>query len=117
MIVAVVAVRMVEMPIDEVVDVIAVRHGLVAASGTVDVVRIVPRAAMLGGAADRVGLVDGERMRIDVVVVCMVQRAVVQVVDVVAVNDGRVSAIGAVNVGMIFEGFAVGHGVYSCYRG
>jgi hypothetical protein len=51
MIVAVVAVRMVQVPVNEVADVIAVRHGLVPAARTMNMPWSVRRAAMLGCAA------------------------------------------------------------------
>jgi hypothetical protein len=57
-VVAVVAVRVVEMTRDDVVDVVVVLHGLVAASRSVDVIRIVPRA----GVAVRVAA--GRRMNV-----------------------------------------------------
>ena len=46
----------------------------------------------------RVGLVDLEAVLVDVVAVGMMQVAVVQVVDVVAVLDSDVTAVGAVGV-------------------
>lgn len=52
--VAVVAVEVVEGPLDEIVDVVAVRHGRVAAA------RVVLRRALDGGAGVRVSLVDLE---------------------------------------------------------
>ena len=51
MVVAVIAVRMVKMAGDPIVHMVAVRHRIVAASGHVDMARVVPTAAMLGGAA------------------------------------------------------------------
>jgi hypothetical protein len=50
-VVAVVAVRVVEMTGDPVVHMIAVRHRFMATSGPVDVARLVPAAAMVGGTA------------------------------------------------------------------
>src|SRR5439155_1284652 len=54
-VVAVVAVRVVEVAVDEVVGVVAVRHGLVAAAGAVDVAGRVPAAGVARGAGVRVG--------------------------------------------------------------
>ena len=51
MVVAVIAVRVVKMAGDPIVHMVAVRHRIVAASGPVDMARIVPIAAMVGGAA------------------------------------------------------------------
>jgi hypothetical protein len=50
-VVAVIAVRAVKMAGDPIVHMVAVRHCIVAASGPVDMARIVPTAAMVGGAA------------------------------------------------------------------
>lgn len=49
MIVAVILVDVVAVPVDDVVDVIAVLHGLVAALRTVDVLRIVTLANVTAG--------------------------------------------------------------------
>ena len=46
-----IAMRMMQVVGDAVVEVIAVRHRLVATSGPVDVARFVPTAAVVGGAA------------------------------------------------------------------
>ena len=51
MIVAVAAVRMVKMAGDAIIHVVAVRHRLVAAAEAVHMARLVPTAAMVGGAA------------------------------------------------------------------
>jgi hypothetical protein len=50
-VVAVIAVRVVKMAGDPIVHMVAVRHRIVATSGPVDMTRIVPTAAMVGGAA------------------------------------------------------------------
>lgn len=106
MIVTVIAVRMVQVAVDEVVDVVAVRDRLVTAVGTVDVVGRVC-AACVGGAAGRVSGVDVERVLFDSPRARVVQMPVVHVVDVVAVRDGGVSAARAVNVIVVVVG--VGH--------
>jgi hypothetical protein len=50
-VVAVVAVRVVKMARDPIVHMIAVRHRFVATSGPVDMARLVPATAVVGGAA------------------------------------------------------------------
>ena len=107
-IVAVVAVNVVQMPIYEVVDVIAVRDGGVAASGPVDVVRIVAGAAVRGAVFGILGRYR-DRVLIVMILVRAVQMAVVQVADVVLVLDGHVTAVRPVRVGVIFMDF-VCHG-------
>jgi hypothetical protein len=76
-VVAVVFVRVVQVPVDQVVDVVAVRDRLVTAALSVGVGRI---AARVGRVAVRMVGVDLEHMLVDVVVVRVVQVAVVQVV-------------------------------------
>lgn len=53
-VVAVAVVLMVQVPIDEVIDVVSMRHGLVAAIGSVHVASIVAGAAVTAGTAPRV---------------------------------------------------------------
>ncbi len=98
MIVAVAIVRVVEMAIDQIVGVIAMRHGGMAAAGTVDVTGGVAGAAMVRRALGRVGRVDRDRVLVDVIAVEVVQVAVVQVVDVASVLDRDVAAAGAVHM-------------------
>jgi hypothetical protein len=99
-IVAVAAVRMVEVTVDQVVDVIAVRHRLVAARRAMLVSRAV-RAAVVGRrASGRIGRPDFENVFVHVIAVGRVQMAVVEVVDVILVADGGVAAAGAMNVRM-----------------
>ena len=83
MIVAVIAVRMMQPPVDQEVDVIAVRDRVVATVLAVVVARI---------AIDRIGVtvrmlgVDRDRMLVDVVLMRVVQMPVVDVIDVIVVT-------------------------------
>ena len=72
MVVAVVTVRVVEVAIDEVVDVIPVRNGWMPASRTMDVVGIVSRAAVLRGADCGVGGIYVDAVLVDMVPMRMV---------------------------------------------
>jgi hypothetical protein len=99
-IVAVIAVRVVEVTVDEVVDVIPVRDGLVTAAGAVHVVGRV-RAAGVRRTARRVRGVDLERVLFHAGVARVVQVTVVHVVDVIPVLHRGVTAAGAVNVVVI----------------
>jgi hypothetical protein len=98
MVVAVAIVRPVKMAVDEVVDVIAVRHGLVPAVRSVNVTALVAAAVVLRRAAVRMLSIDGDRMLVDVVAVRVVEMSVVQVVDMPLVIDGGVAASWAVVV-------------------
>ena len=65
-VIAVAVVGMVQVPVNEVVDVVAVRNGGVAAAGAVDVIGVMPCAAVIGGARRRVGAADVEGVLVDV---------------------------------------------------
>jgi hypothetical protein len=110
MIIAVIAVWVMQVAIDEVVDVVAVRDGLVAAAGAVDVIGLVAAALMSGGAGRGVLLAHGDGVLVIVAVVGVVQVAVVEVVDVTIVTDGGVAAVGAVDMIVVVVG-VVAHGV------
>lgn len=97
-IVAMVAVRMVQMSVDQIVDVIAVGHGRVAAAGTMQVSRLMSAALMIGRATVGIGCAHVEAVFVDVVAMRMVQMTVVQVVDVVAMPDCRMPAVRTVLV-------------------
>jgi hypothetical protein len=113
-VVAVVAVDVVQMAVDQVIDVVAVRHRLVAAAGTVLVLLGVVAAAVLRRAAGRVLLAYFELVLLDAGLADVVQVAVVQVVHVVLVVHGGVAAAGTVLVTVVGVG---GHGQYSFLRG
>ena len=111
-VVAVAVVRVMQVAVHEIVNVIAVRHGLVTAAGAVDVSRCVAAAAVVGGAGIGVGGADGDAVFIHMVVVRMVQMAVVQIVDVAVMPDGGVAATRAVPVrvvGVVRLGAGIGH--------
>ena len=61
-------VRVVQVAVDEVVDVIAMRDCLVTAVGTVHVRGVVARAGVIRGAVGGAGAADVDRMLVDVVV-------------------------------------------------
>lgn len=104
MVVAVDAVRMMQVALNEVVDVVAVWDGLVSTTRTVNVPLGVTDTAVRRRAGRRVGRTDLEDAFVHVTFVLVVKVTVVQVVDVVTVPDGEVSAIGAVNVIVIGMG-------------
>ena len=99
-----VAMLVMQTAVDDVVNVIAVRYGFVAATFAVNVaVAGVNRMATV-----RIGFIDAQGVLVVVAVVFMVQVAVVQIIDVTFVFDGSVAAVCAVNVVMMFVGFT-GH--------
>jgi hypothetical protein len=101
MVVAVALVRMMEAVSDQVVDVVAMRNGLVTALLAVDVVGLVAPAALLGRAALRSLGVDLQHVLVDVVFGGMVEVSVVQIIDVIGVRNGGVAAARSMLVGVI----------------
>jgi hypothetical protein len=100
-VVAVVAVREVQVAVDQVADVVAVRDGFVAAVGAVDVALVVRAAVVRRRAFRRVLPADGNGVFVDVILVRVVQMPVMQVIDMPEMFDGGVTAAGAVNVVVI----------------
>jgi hypothetical protein len=95
-VVAVPAVRVVQVAVDDVVGVIAVRDRFMAAAGAVRVILPVITTRMGRRAVRRVRATHGELVLVDVVAMRMVQVPVVEVVGVPVVLDLRVAAVRAV---------------------
>lgn len=98
MVVAVIAVRMVEVAFHQVVDVIAVGNGLVATAGAVDVASVMRVAGVAGRALVRVRSRGLDHVLFDAVAAGMMEVTVVEIVDVTSVPHGRVAAVVAVHV-------------------
>ena len=96
-----VAVRVMEVIADEVVEVIAVRHGFMPAVRAVDVRIAVSVAVVLRRAVGRVRGVHVDHVLVHVVAVRVVQVPVMQVVDVAFVLERDMAAVRAVLMGMI----------------
>ena len=95
------AVGVMQVPTDEIVDMVSVRHGLVAAARPVPVALVVSRAGVVGGTGAGVAVVHLEDMLIDVVAMRVMEMTVVQVVDVIPVLDRGMAAGRAVLVRMV----------------
>lgn len=114
MIVAVAVVLVMQMPIYEVVHVVAMRNRLVAAARAVDMVSRMSPAVMSLGAFGRIRVADGDRMFFHhAIFALMVQMPIMQVVDMAVVLDGGMAASGAVYVIVIVV--SVCHGVASFF--
>ncbi len=98
MVVAVPGVRVMQVPGDEVVDVIAMRYRFVTATRAVDMALGVTSAAVRRRAIVRIQRADLEDALVDVARVPVVEVTIVEVVDVVAMTDGDVAAVSAVDV-------------------
>lgn len=108
-VIAVVSVRMMEVPLHEVVGVIAVRHRLVAATRPMLVTRVVGAAVVIRGTRRRVLRANRQRVLVHVVSVGVVQVSVVQVIGVAVVLNRRMAALGTVLVAVVSVGLAVAH--------
>ena len=92
MIVAMVAVRMVKVAIDEIVDMVAVRDGLMSASRPVHMARLVSGTTVIRRAAIRVFGRHFNGVFVHVIGMRVVQMPVVQVIDMIAVAHRRMTA-------------------------
>jgi hypothetical protein len=107
------AMGMMQVALDQVIDMVAVRHGLMAAARTVFVASLMAAAIMVRGAG--VGIVGGhvDHMLVEMVAVRVMQVAVVEIVHVIAVPDRGVAATWSVLVRVVVMDLvlAVGHGL------
>ena len=99
-VVTVVAVGMVQVTAHQVIGVIAVGNRLVPAARPVFVSLLVGAAVVVGRAGARVRVVDRQPVLLDAAGRCVVQMAVVQIIDVPIVTDAGVPAAGSVLVGV-----------------
>lgn len=102
MIVAMIAMRMMQSAINKIIDVIAMRHLRVAAVGTMYVFFTFDRATTI-----RIGFADFDHMFVDVTVMRVMQVSVMKVINMAFVLDGGMSAFFAVLVWMVFMNFAL----------
>ncbi len=90
-----VAMRVVKPAVDEIVDMVSMGDNLVAAAGAMGV----SLAAMLRSAAGRVKIADLNHVLIGLSATGVEQMAVLQIIDMVSMADGEVSAVGAMVMG------------------
>jgi hypothetical protein len=114
-VVAVVAVGMVEVVGDQIVDVVAVRDGLMTASRAVGVPGVVARTGkgVFRSAVLRVRATNLDCVLVDMVLVRVMQVTVVQIVHMSLVADGHVAAVRTVLVCVVLVNLVPlrGHGV------
>src|SRR5258708_1573195 len=94
-----IGVRMMQVPVHQIVNVVAMRDRLVPATGAMLV-----GALYLRRAAGWIGGVDADGMLVDVIAMHVVQMAVMQIVDVAVMADRDVAAIRAVLMGVVRMG-------------
>jgi hypothetical protein len=114
-IVTVIAVGMVQVATDEIIDMVTVRHRLVPTTGAVLVTDLVTAAIMVGRAALRVLRTDFQDMVLNERRAGganrMMEVAVVEVIDMVDVFDDGMAAVGAVLVTVVGMGIGSAHKV------
>jgi hypothetical protein len=98
----------VEMIADDVIDVVAVRHCLMSATGAVYVSFVVSAAVMVGRASVRVACVLFQPVFIDMVAVKVVHVPFVQIVGMAVMVNRGMTATRAVLVVMLLERIARG---------
>jgi hypothetical protein len=87
-----IAVRVMQVPIHQIIHVIAMRNLRMAAVWTVNVVFFVPAAIMFRSATVGVRSCHFQHAFVDVIAVYVMQVAVVQIIDVTIMRNGKVAA-------------------------
>lgn len=106
-IVAVIAIQMMEMTVNEMVNVVAVRDGIMTAVRAVDVIGGVFGSGEARRAFVRISGADGEGVFVHMGAVHVMQMACIKVVGVTVVRDGEMAATGAVLMRMAFRVFGM----------
>ena len=109
MVIAVITVDMVQVTIDKVVDVVAMRNRWVTTPRPMNMVHLVTAADVCRRACVRVGVRDRNRVLIHVAIMGMVQVTIVKVIDVAVMHDGLMTTTGSMNMVMGFVDFAIAH--------
>ena len=100
-IVTMIAVRMMKMPINQVIYMISMRHGFVPAARSMHVRLIMAPAAVLRRASVWIGRRHLDRMFINVIAMHVVQMSVMQVVNVSTMVNRCMSAIWPVHMRVV----------------
>jgi hypothetical protein len=93
MVVAVLTVWVVQVSLHQVVNMVAMRDGVMAAARAVLMTFLVTLAAMLRRATARIRCVHFQLVLLDHALAGVVEMAVVQIIDMPAVSDGSVAAV------------------------
>jgi hypothetical protein len=98
MVIAVVAMGMVQVTVDEIVDMIAMRDRFVAAARSMNVSSVMSGAAMVWRATIRVLVAHFNAMFVHMIRARMVKMAIVEIIHMAAVPDSNVAAAGSMHV-------------------
>jgi len=96
-----IAMRVMKASVHEIIDMVAVRHGLVAAVGSVAVCCIVAGGVVLGIAAIRIHIVHRDCMLLRPAALGVFKVAVIEIIDVAFMLDGNVAAARAMHVRLV----------------
>jgi hypothetical protein len=96
MVIAMIAVGMVQPSIHEVIDMVPMGHGFVPAGRAVLV-----RADRLPRALHGIGRVDWDGMLVNVILVRVMQMAIVKIIDMIIMPDCRMPTVGTMHVAMV----------------
>lgn len=110
-VVTVIPVRMMQMPIHQVVNVIAMRYGRVTTVWSMHMI-IVMTFALVRRAGVRIDFRNRNYVLVVMILVSTVQMAIVQIADVITVLDSDMAAAWTVHVLVVFVNL-VAHGVFS----
>ncbi|WON74240.1 hypothetical protein [Nitrosospira sp. Is2] len=102
MVIAMTIVRIMEMSIDQIINMVAMRYCLMPTARPMHMLRRVSGAFMLRRAVLRIGRGYANHMFVDMAFVRMMQMAVVQIIDMVIVHDPGVAALRPMRMIMIF---------------
>jgi hypothetical protein len=86
------AMRMVQMAIDQIIDMVAMRHGFMPATRPMDMPGGMAGAGVIGRAIGRIGRRRFDPVFIDMVAVQVMEMPVMQIIDMVLVADGGMAA-------------------------
>ena len=103
--------HVVQVTIDQVVNVVTMRHRFVPTAGAVNVVRVVTAALVVRSALGWIYIIDRDDVLIDVVIMRVVKVAIVEIIHVTIVHHGHVTAVRAMGVVVVAVNMAwvVGH--------
>ena len=103
MVIAVAAVIVVQMPLNDVIGVVTMRGAFVPAIGSVPVLRIMTSTVVLRSTCIRIGRVHSQRMLIHVVAVDMVQMTIHEVINVVPMGHCLMATGRPVNMRLLMS--------------
>lgn len=105
MVITMIAVLVMQTAVDQIIDMVAVRNGLMTATFPMNMAR----TGIKRNAGIRVGFIYRQGVFVVMAVVLVVQMAVVQIVDMAVMFDGGMTAAAAVNMGVVVMNGAVCH--------